>query len=150
MTEQSVDGNVPREEMRIEVEQSLCTQISSDVVSNVDDSVIGKSKGALGVTHKKVLIRVAVSSNVRLEVAPAERRELQSKIRNDAVVLGCDLVLVDVEVRVVYFSTLSQCGKPASLPGGRQIILRILVRRPHQESDERTAIAFVRLPVVRI
>ena len=52
---------------------------------------------ALGMAEHQVLARVGVRADVRLEVAPRERRDCEAAVHDDAVRLFVALVLVDAK-----------------------------------------------------
>src|ERR1041385_6822274 len=85
------------------MEQRLGGEISGDVVVDVEDAVGRSAHRTLGMTQHQALARVGVRPDVRLEVAPRERQDVEPGIDDDAVRSVVALVLVDREVRVVDF-----------------------------------------------
>ncbi len=90
-------------------------------------------------TQDHILVGVGIGSDVGLDVAPRHGRELETEIRDDAIVLRRDLILVDVEVRIIHFARSSDVREAPALARGTQVILRIIGGRPYEKSKERSA-----------
>ena len=80
----------------------------------------------------QIFIGVTVGPDVRLQEPPAERRERDAEVGDQAAVARVHAVLVDAEVRVVRFRTGGQRGNAAAVAGGRGVIARLTRLRPEQ------------------
>ena len=135
----------------VEVEQRLRVEVAGDEVRLVEDAVRRISRRAFRIPHDEVLVRVGVGAVDGLEAAPRKRREGEGEVGDDAVVLGVDLVLVDVEVRVVDLRGVRrEGGDPAPGAGGREVGFRVVGLRPEHHADERPDVSLVHLVVVGV
>src|SRR4029079_5597604 len=78
VTNQTVERNTSRERVGVEIQQRLSTDVPCDVICDIDNAVVRVPGRTLGVAQNKVLIRVTVSPDIGFEIAPSERRELES------------------------------------------------------------------------
>ena len=118
-------------------------------VCQVEQSVERISNDALRIAQNEVLIGVAVGADVGLEITPGNRSECDTDVGDDAVVLGVDLVLGDVEVRVIELAR-RKCGHLASRTRRRQEILCIVGLRPDHQTHQRAYVTLVDLIVVGV
>ena len=146
--------------MAVEVEQGLCTGISLNQVRQIEQSIEIGANDTLGISQQQIRIRVGIGADVCLEIAPRNRRQRDAHVGDDAVVLGVDLILGDVEVRIIHFGPRGQGGNtgerridgrdPAPGTGWSQEVLRIVGLRPRHQPHQRTDFALVDLIVVGI
>ena len=148
MAQQSTDRDAVRHRVRVETEHRLRVEVSGDDVRLVENTVVRSAGQASGIAQNEVLIGIGVGAEVGLEAPPRKRSHQQAEVDDDTIGLGIDLVLDDVEVRIIQFCRRRLDGDLAPGAEWREVILRVVGLGPDHQVDERAQVALVHLIVV--
>ena len=150
MAQEAADRDVARHRVRVETEHRLRVEVSRYDVRLVEHTVVRRAGHACGIAQNEVLVGIAVDTEVGLEAPPCERRRQEAEIDHDAVGLGVDLVLGDVEVRIIQLRRRRLAGDLAPGAEWREVIPCVVGLGPEHEVQERTQRSLVHLIVVVI
>ena len=150
MAHEAADREAACEGVVVHVENREGIQVARDDVRLIEYPVRRIPRHTFRVSEQQVLIRVCIDAEVGLDASPRKRRNNEADVGDQAVGFGIDLVLGDVEVRIIELRRGRERGQPAPGAGGRQVVLRIVGLRPQHQAHQRTDVALVHLVVVRI